>query len=287
MSGAPNAFAARLHACFAAGRRLCVGIDPHPALLADWGLADTPENLAFFGRQLIEAAQAGGAAAVKPQSGLFERHGSRGIAALEEVLASARQAGMLSLLDVKRGDIGSTMRGYAEAYLSDASTLAADAVTLSPYLGFGSLGPALELAGETGRGVFVLALTSNPEGALVQRAVTASGLQVGETVIQAVAQANAGAAPMGHLGVVIGATIGSLPPAAAQMIAQVGGPILVPGLGAQGGREEDVARLFGPARGLVLATASRAIAGAGPDPARLAAAVRETGANLMFIGIAS
>jgi orotidine-5'-phosphate decarboxylase len=280
-----NAFANRLHAQLAGGHRLCVGIDPHPSLLADWGLADTPENLAFFGRSLIESALAGGAAAVKPQSALFERHGSRGVGALEEVLAFARGVGMLTILDVKRGDIGSTMAGYAEAYLGDGSPLAADAITVSPYLGFGSLRPALELAALTGRGVFALAFTSNPEGASVQRAVTAGGLQVGESIIRAVAQANAGAAPMGGVGVVIGATIGSLPPAGAQLIAQVGGPILAPGLGAQGGRPADLERVFGPARNLVLATASRAIAGAGPDPDRVAQAVRQSAANLDFLGI--
>ncbi|MDR1633789.1 MAG: orotidine-5'-phosphate decarboxylase [Bifidobacteriaceae bacterium] len=280
-----STFAARLHTQLAGGSHLCVGIDPHPWLLADWGLADTPENLAFFGRSMIESALTGGAAAVKLQSALFERHGSKGIAALEAVLAFARQVGMLTILDVKRGDIGSTMRGYAEAYLADDSPLAADAITLSPYLGFGSLAPALELAAENGRGVFVLAFTSNPEGASVQRAVTVGGIQVGESIIQAVSQANAGALPMGGVGVVIGATIGSLPPAGAQMISQVGGPILAPGLGVQGGQPADLRRVFGPARNLVLATASRALAGAGPDPERVVAAVRQTVANLSFLGI--
>ncbi|MDR2566655.1 MAG: orotidine-5'-phosphate decarboxylase [Bifidobacteriaceae bacterium] len=280
-----NAFANRLHAQMAGGSHLCVGIDPHPSLLADWGLADTPENLTFFGRSLIEAGLAGGAAAVKPQSALFERHGSQGIGALEKVLDFARDVGMLTILDVKRGDIGSTMRGYAEAYLGDGSPLAADAITLSPYLGFGSLRPALELAALNGRGIFVLAFTSNPEGASVQRAVTVGGLQVGESVIQAVSQANAGAVPMGGLGVVIGATIGSLPPAGAQMIAQVGGPILAPGLGAQGGGPADLDRVFGPARKLVLGTVSRAVAGAGPDPERVVAQVRQSVANLSFLGI--
>jgi orotidine-5'-phosphate decarboxylase len=277
-------FGARLHARFAAGSHLCVGIDPHPSLLADWGLADTPENLVFFGRSLIESAVGGGAAAVKPQSALFERHGSGGIGALEEVLAFAGQAGMLSILDVKRGDVGSTMRGYADAYLADGAPLAADAVTLSPYLGFGSLRPALEVAAQTGRGVFVLAFTSNPEGATIQRAVTVGGLQVGEAIIQAAAQANAGAAPLGDVGLVIGATVGSLPPTGAQLITQVGGPILAPGLGAQGARPEDLGRLFGSAGKLVLATASRAIAEAGPDLERVVAAIRQTVANLRFLG---
>jgi orotidine-5'-phosphate decarboxylase len=269
----------------AACSHLCVGIDPHPSILADWGLADTPENLVFFGRSLIDAAQAGGAAAVKPQSALFERHGSGGIGALEKVLAYGAEVDMLTVLDVKRGDIGSTMRGYAEAYLADGSPLAADAVTLSPYLGFGALRPALELAGRTGRGVFVLAFTSNPEGTAIQRAVTASGLGVGESVIRDVAETNAGAAPMGSVGVVIGATVGSLPPKGAQLITQVNGPILAPGLGAQGGQVEDLGRLFGRARDLVLVTSARTIAGAGPDPERVVAAIRHSAANLSFLGI--
>jgi orotidine-5'-phosphate decarboxylase len=252
-------------------------------LLDAWGLPDTPKGLGAFGRGLIEAASRGGAAAVKPQSALFERHGSGGIGVLEEVLGWARQVGLLTVLDVKRGDIGSTMRGYAEAYLKDGAPLSADSITVSPYLGFGSLKPAIDLAEENGRGIFVLAFTSNPEGPQVQRAVTAEGPQVGEAMIQAVAQANAGAVPMGDLGVVIGATLKSLPPTGSRVLPQVGGPILVPGLGAQGGRPEDLTRLFGKARRLVLATASRTIARSGPDPESLAATVRENVENLSFL----
>ena len=113
---------------------------------------------------------AGTAAALKPQSAFFERHGAAGIAALEEVLAACRDAGVLSILDVKRGDIGSTMTAYAEAYLRPGAPLEADAITASPYLGVGSLTPAIDLALTHGKGVFVLALTSNPEGATLQHA---------------------------------------------------------------------------------------------------------------------
>ena len=94
----------------------------------------------------------GRVAAFKPQAAFFERHGSRGVAVLEEVIAACREVGTLCIVDAKRGDIGSTMDGYAQAFLSDASPLAGDAVTLSPYLGVGSLTPALELARQTGRG---------------------------------------------------------------------------------------------------------------------------------------
>ena len=108
----------------------------------------------------------------KPQSAFFEAYGSAGIAVLERTLADIEAAGALSLLDVKRGDIGSTMDAYAAAYLTDGSPLAADAITLSPYLGFGSLAGAIALADEAGRGVYVLALTSNPEGPQIQHART-------------------------------------------------------------------------------------------------------------------
>ena len=153
---------------------LCVGIDPHPALLNAWGLSDDAVGLREFSLRVVEA-MAGQVAAVKPQSAFFERHGSKGIAVLEQTLEALRQAGLLSILDVKRGDIGSTMAGYAQAYLSDESSLAADAITLSPYLGFGSLSGAIELAQQNNRGVFVLDLTSNPEGAMCNMRVALMG----------------------------------------------------------------------------------------------------------------
>ena len=112
------------------------------------------------------------------------------------------------LLDVKRGDIGSTMAAYAQAYLGEGSPLAADAVTVSPYLGFGSLDPALDLAERSGRGVFVLALTSNKEGPQVQRARDGNGVSVAQTIVDEAAARNAGASPLGPVGLVIGATVG-------------------------------------------------------------------------------
>jgi orotidine-5'-phosphate decarboxylase len=212
------------------------------------------------------------------------------------VIAEARERGLICILDVKRGDIGSTMAAYAQAYLDDSAPLAADAVTLSPYLGFGSLKPALDLAAETGRGVFVLAFTSNPEGAAVQHAVTVGGLSVGESMIQAAARANASWAASkgvgedgregllwGPVGLVIGATIGSLPPVGRKMIAQVGGVILAPGVGAQGAGAAELERLFGSGRRRVLATSSRAVAAAGPDPENLAAAVSKCAGSVSFL----
>lgn len=128
------------------------------------------------------AALADRVAVLKPQSAFFERHGSAGVQVLEHTFAAARDAGAIVLLDVKRGDIGSTAQAYADAYLGPTSPLAADAVTVSPYLGFGALRPFFATAAEHGRGVFVLALTSNPEGASVQQAVGPAGTVAGSVL---------------------------------------------------------------------------------------------------------
>ena len=263
---------------------LCVGVDPHPAVLRDWGLPVDVHGLERCARGLVDAL--GSTVAVfKPQSAFFEAYGSAGVAVLERVLADIAQAGALSLLDVKRGDIGSTMDAYAAAYLTDGSSLAADAVTLSPYLGFGSLAGAIELAGQQGRGVYVLALTSNPEAPPLQHARTAAGPTVAQSIVDAAAAANAAAlslddapapdadadaeerhtARLGHVGLVVGATIGRT----GVDFSRLNGSILAPGLGAQGATAEDLVAVFGPALPLVLPTSSRGVMAAGPDQASL------------------
>ena len=245
---------------------LCVGIDPHPGVLRAWGLDADVAGLERCARGMVEAL-AGTVAVLKPQSAFFEAHGSRGVAVLERTLADVAAAGALSLLDVKRGDIGSTMDAYAAAYLADGSPLAADAVTVSPYLGFGSLDGALAVAQAHGRGVYVLALTSNPEGPHVQHATGPDGRTVGQTVVDEAARRNAGERP-GDVGIVVGVTIG----ATGTRFTGLNGSILAPGLGAQGGTAEGLAEVFGAALPLVLPTTSREVMGAGPDPDRLRAA---------------
>ncbi|MGQ0482069.1 MAG: orotidine-5'-phosphate decarboxylase [Pseudonocardia sp.] len=266
-------FGARLAAAVAVHGPLCVGIDPHPGLLADWGLPDDADGLDQFGRGVVDAL-AGRVALVKPQSAFFERHGSAGVAALERLLAHAREVGLLTVLDVKRGDIGSTMDGYARAYLADGAPLAADAITVSPYLGFGSLMPAVELAAATGRGLFVLARTSNPEGTSVQSA-TLDGRSVAQAVVDAAAELNAGATPLGDVGVVVGAT-----GAHGLALGGLNGAVLAPGLGAQGATPADLAARFAGVGGMVLPAASRSVLARGPDPAALRAAVAELAAQL-------
>lgn len=263
-------FGSRLREAMDARGPLCAGIDPHPALLDAWGMTDSAVGLERFSMIAVEAL-AGGVAALKPQSAFFERHGSRGIAVLEKVIAEARGLGAIVVLDVKRGDIGSTAQAYADAYLDPASPLAVDAITVSPFLGVGSLDPMIDTALAHDAGVFVLALTSNPEGRQVQHARTDDGRTVAGTVLEAVARRNHGAEPLGSVGAVVGATIGDT----TEQLA-VNGPLLVPGLGAQGGTVADVRRIFGAAAGNVLASSSREILTAGPDKASLHAAAADT-----------
>ncbi|GDY28874.1 orotidine-5'-phosphate decarboxylase [Gandjariella thermophila] len=265
--GVADGFGGRLAEAMSARGPLCVGIDPHPGLLQAWGLPADPVGLERFALTCVEAL-AGEVAAVKPQSAFFEAYGARGIAVLERVIAETRSGGALVVLDAKRGDIGSTMAAYAAAYLADGAPLAADAVTLSPYLGFGSLTPALDAAAVAGRGVFVLARTSNPEGAEVQRAVTESGSSVAQAVVDAAAERNAGASPMGGVGVVVGATVGD----SGLDLTRLNGPILAPGLGAQGATAADLRRVFGAATPWVLPTSSRDVLRHGPDATALRAA---------------
>ncbi|MEV7330204.1 orotidine-5'-phosphate decarboxylase [Micromonospora sp. NPDC093244] len=260
-------FGTRLHRAVTERGPLCVGIDPHPALLARWGLDDDVQGLDRFTRTVVDAL-GDRVAVVKPQSAFFERFGSRGVAVLESTIRQLRNAGSLVLLDVKRGDIGSTVHAYASAYLDPSSPMYVDAVTASPYLGVGSLAPMFELAAEHGGGVFVLALTSNPEGAAVQRARTADGRTVAQTVIDEISQLNKGAEPLGSFGLVVGATIGDT----GHDLSGVGGPLLAPGLGAQGAGADDLRTVFGPSLAAVLPSYSREVLSAGPDVAALRAA---------------
>lgn len=271
-------FGARLDAALDARGSLCVGIDPHPGLLDAWGLTDDAAGLARFAEACV-AAFGDTAAVVKPQSAFFECYGSAGIAVLERTIAALRSAGALVLLDVKRGDIGSTMTGYARAYLDPAAPLAVDAITLSPYLGVGSLDPAFELCERHGGGAFVLALTSNKEGPQFQHARAADGRTVGQTVVDEVGARNAGAEPIGSFGLVVGATIGDT----GTDFSRLNGPILAPGVGAQGGTAEDVRRIFGDARRNVLPSVSRGVLQHGPDLAALRDAVRRQVESFAFL----
>ncbi|MFB7866669.1 orotidine-5'-phosphate decarboxylase [Streptomyces sp. NPDC056069] len=260
-------FGARLRAAMDERGPLCVGVDPHASLLDSWGLADDIAGLERFTFTVVEAL-ADTVAVFKPQAAFFERFGSRGVAVLERAVADLRAAGGLVVMDAKRGDIGSTMGAYAEAFLRKDSPLFSDALTVSPYLGYGSLRPAVDLARESGAGLFVLALTSNPEGAEVQRAVREDGRTIGATMLAHLAEENAGETPMGSFGAVVGATLGDL----SAFDLDINGPLLAPGIGAQGATPADLPAVFGAAVRNVVPNVSRGVLKAGPDAVALKAA---------------
>jgi orotidine-5'-phosphate decarboxylase len=258
-------FGSRARAVLDAYGPVCVGIDPHASLLEEWGVGDDLRGLERFATACVDAF-AGHVGFVKPQSAFFERFGSAGVRVLEDTIAGLRHTGTLVVLDVKRGDIGSTAAAYADAYLDEDSPLGADAVTVSPYLGFGSLQPFFDAAEKNDAGVFVLARTSNPEAAQVQHAVTGertpgTGAQsVAGSVLSDLRALNGDSRPMGSAGAVVGATIGST----AEDL-DINGPLLVPGFGAQGGTVDDVRRLFAGVLDRVLVSTSRGVLAAGPD----------------------
>ncbi|MGY2085962.1 orotidine-5'-phosphate decarboxylase [Blastococcus sp. SYSU DS0539] len=286
-------FGHRLAQAVAARGPLCVGIDPHPPLLAAWGLPDDAEGLARFTDTVVDAL-AGSVAVLKPQLAFYERHGSRGLAALEDGVARARAAGALVLLDAKRGDIGSTMDAYAD-YLRPGHPLAVDAMTVSPFLGPGSLQPAVDTARQHGGGLFVLGRTSNPDAGAFQHALVGErsvaqvvvdtvrgwntpGWVVGDPLPEVEAGPDAAPRPdptAGSFGVVVGATLAELD----VDLAGLGGPVLAPGLGAQGGSVGDLRRLFG-AGAAVVPTVSRDVLGAGPEATALRAAADRWAAAL-------
>ncbi len=268
-------FGVRLRAATDTFGPLCVGIDPHRPLVEEWGLTYDVAGLERFAAACVEAF-AGHVAVVKPQSAFFEVFGSAGIAVLERTILAFRDSGTLTVLDAKRGDIGSTMDAYAEGLLGKDAVAAADALTVSPYLGYGSLRPAIDLSEQTGRGVFVLALTSNPEGPSVQHAMR-DGQSVAGSVVAGAAADNAAAAERGELGsvgMVVGATVGNAVADLSLDLAAANAPLLAPGLGAQGGTAADVRRVFGDAWGNVLPSASRSVLRHGPGVAALRDAAR-------------
>lgn len=269
-----QSFGHRLRQAVADRGPLLVGVDPHAGLLEAWGLPDDAEGLRSFALTVLDACGPR-VCALKPQSAFFERHGSRGVAVLEEFLATARDRGVLTVLDVKRGDIGSTMTAYADAYLRPGAPLEADAITVSPYLGWGSLEPALQRARQDGKGLFALALTSNPDGPEVQHARDAEGLPVARRIAEHAARENRGSAPApgdwGSVGLVVGATVGAAVRELGIDLPGVGGPLLSPGFGAQGAGPGDLEQVFGSAADRVLVSISRGVLGAGPRMADLEA----------------
>jgi orotidine-5'-phosphate decarboxylase len=265
--------------------QLVLGLDPDPARLWPAAIAAAPEDGTPPERAAVAVAAhcaglvaAAGPAcvAIKPQMACFERLGAPGWAALNAVCARAADEGLLVLADGKRGDIDVSAAAYAQAFLTATPTpfgdipgLGADAVTVNPYLGLDALEPFAAAARASGGGVFVLVRTSNP-GARDVEDLVCDGEPVWARVARMVDGLDAdGGGPVASVGAVLGATAPEHLERARELMPRA--PFLLPGIGAQGGRVEDLAPAFapGPAGGLI--TASRSIANAhesdGGDPA--------------------
>ena len=261
-----SSFAQRFATARAAYGPLVWGLDPSGRLLEEWGLGDSPEGLDRF-VDIVVAAAAGTVGLVKPQSAFYERHGWLGIRALARLTVEARSAGLLVIMDVKRGDVGSTNDAYAEAYLGKSAPLEADAMTVHPYLGLGAMGAFVARAHEAGSGLLVVTRSSNPEGRSVQGATDASGRTVESALLDEIGKINAELAPDG-LGPV-GAVIGPTHDEPGLDLAGARGLFLAPGVGAQGATAADVGRVFAACPDRVMPAASRSLLSAGPEVSHL------------------
>jgi orotidine-5'-phosphate decarboxylase len=261
---------------------LAFGLDPSGELLEQWGLGDTPDGLDRFVDIVLEAT-VGVVGVVKPQAAFYERHGWHGWRSLTRLVESAREAGLIVLLDAKRGDVGSTMRAYAEAYLWEGAALAVDAITVNPYLGFGTVAPFSELAVKSDAGVFVVVRSTNPDGRTIQDSVGRNGLPVEEQLVSDIASANRDIASsgLGPIGAVFGPGHG--PPGFD--IRAMNGLFLAPGVGAQGATAKDVAACFESCPDRVIASSSRGLLTNGPDPAELKNAAELLTAELRGSGV--
>jgi orotidine-5'-phosphate decarboxylase len=242
--------------------RLCVGLDPHPGTLIEWGGRDDVESLRGFCDVLIEALLESKVAVCKPQVALFERHGLAGLSVLAKVVAIARENNIAVIADVKRGDIGSSVRGYAEAWLLPGGDFESDAMTAVAYQGVGSLDPVMDIAREHDKAVFVLAATSNPEGWRIQAAAVSTDDTVAATVCEEV-ETIARTSQAGVFGVVVGATVNHRE--VGLHLERYGNlSILAPGFGAQGADLGQLGELFPGVSSRVIPAVSRSVYSAGP-----------------------
>jgi orotidine-5'-phosphate decarboxylase len=260
-----ESFAARFEKVRSRYGPLCWGLDPSARVLEQWDLGDSPDGLDHFADRVVEAA-AETIGIVKPQAAFYERHGWRGFRTLQRLIHDARDAGLLVIVDAKRGDVGSTNDAYAEAYLGRRAPMEADGLTVHPYLGLGAMGAFVQRVDAAGAVLFVVTRSSNPEGRVVQAASTSGG-SVEESILEQIGTINAQLTedPVGPIGAVVAPTT-SEPPLdllAARAL------FLAPGVGAQGATAADVAEAFAACRERVIPSASRSLLEAGPGISRM------------------
>jgi orotidine-5'-phosphate decarboxylase len=273
MEGVADTFASRFAAVRSQYGPLAWGLDPSGAILDAWRVGDTPDGLDRFADIALEAAT-GTVGLVKIQAAFFERQGWRGFRTLQRLVAEGRSAGLLVIVDAKRGDVGTTNDAYAEAFLGTDAPLGCDALTVHPYLGLAAMGTFVSRASEAGSCLLVVTRSSNPEGRAIQSARDGTGQSVEEGLLREIGALNAEIAP-GEIGP-IGAVIGPTHMAPTLDLPATNGLFLAPGVGAQGATSDDVARVFAACPDRVMPSASRSLLSDGPDVSRL----RDTAAAL-------
>jgi orotidine-5'-phosphate decarboxylase len=251
-------FGAKLVEAQDAFGQLCVGIDPHSSLLQSWGLADSVAGLREFSLAVAEAC-ASRVSLIKPQVSFFERFGAAGYEVLSEVTQLAHSVGLVVVADAKRGDIGTTMDAYLEAWFGGKSGLYADALTVSPYLGLGAISEGFDKWIEAGKGVYSLVATSNPQGESVQRAKIEDKTLAADQWSQLSSLNDTG---FGPYGAVVGATLDLDSFGIDSAILNV--PVLAPGFGAQGALLSEAGAIYGPLAKNVAFSVSRSVLKAGP-----------------------
>lgn len=252
------------------------GLDPSGDLLDKWNLGDSPDGLDRFVDIVLEAA-VGSVGLVKPQSAFYERQGWRGIRTLTRLVEGARAAGILVIIDAKRGDVGSTNQAYAEAFFGRGAPLEADALTVHPYLGLGAMGSFVSRAHESGSCVLVVTRSSNPEGRMIQAAIGEHDRSVEAGLLAEIGRLNRSMAPgaIGPVGAVIGARTADV----SLDLVNANALYLAPGVGAQGAGPAEVAETFAACPRRVMPSASRSLLEAGPDISRLRDGVMTLGAE--------
>lgn len=269
--GSTRSFAERFGHLARARSPLCLGLDPSEDLILHWGLDDTVEGMRRFCGTVLEAA-GDQIAVVKPQCGFFERRGPGGMQILANAITQAKSQGSLALIDCKRGDFPRTMEGYAHAMLGEDSGFGGDAMTVTAYLGLEALRPVIDRAATVGAAVFVVVRSSNTDGHFLQKARHDDGRTVAEALADSITAINREAGQtIGHVGVVIGATIDAADNTILDRLPQ--SLILAPGVGAQGGSIADVRDKFGDALQRTLPSVSRAILSQGPSVTRMRDAI--------------
>jgi orotidine-5'-phosphate decarboxylase len=252
-----SSFGQRLKDSFSAKGQLCVGLDPSAEQLQKWSIDYSAIGAEKFCNLMVDACQ-NRVGILKPQVSFFEQFGPEGFVALQGILDRANHEGFLVIADAKRGDIGSTMDGYARAWIESEAPFRADAITVSPYLGSDSLSSFCSIATANQKGVFVLAATSNPEARASQAASVEGGESVAGNVVSFASSVNRDG--FGSVGVVLGAQT-DLAGMGIDATELVSIPILAPGFGAQGAKLTDANKIFGPLASNVIFSVSRSVAG--------------------------